>query len=241
MRAGEGWEADADDWTRWAREPDLDAYWRFNRDAFFELVPAAGARTLDAGCGEGRVARDLAARGHRVVGVDLSPTLVRVAAESDPDGEYLVADATALPFAAGSFDLVVAFNSLMNVRDVGAAVREAARVLTPGGRLCVCVTHPLNDAGAFAAEEADAPYVVARSYFERRDLEETREEEGLRFTFRGRTRTLEDYARALEDAGLLVEALREPVPGDAAAARWPRLGRWRRIPMFLHLRALKPG
>ena len=43
-------------------------YWRFDRDQFFELVPAPGARTLDLGCGEGRVARGLAALGHVVTG-----------------------------------------------------------------------------------------------------------------------------------------------------------------------------
>ena len=55
------------------------------RDAFFALVPAPGAATLEVGCGEGRVARDLVARGHRVTGLDASPTLLRAAAEADPD------------------------------------------------------------------------------------------------------------------------------------------------------------
>jgi ubiquinone/menaquinone biosynthesis C-methylase UbiE len=47
------------------------------------------------------------------------------------------ADAAALPFADGSYDLVVADNSLMDVADMPAANREAARVLQPGGRFCI--------------------------------------------------------------------------------------------------------
>jgi ubiquinone/menaquinone biosynthesis C-methylase UbiE len=63
-------------------------------------VPAPGRATLDVGCGEGRVTRDLAARGHRVIGIDASPTLLGAATDADPDGHYQLADAVALPFEA---------------------------------------------------------------------------------------------------------------------------------------------
>src|SRR5262249_51410057 len=70
-------ERQADTWVGWARTPGHDAYWSY-RDAFFdEIVPPPGTRTLEIGCGEGRVSRDLAARGHHVTGIDLSPTLIR--------------------------------------------------------------------------------------------------------------------------------------------------------------------
>ena len=71
-------------------------------------------------------------RGHRVVAIDSSPTLLRYAREADPDGRYELADAAALPFADGSFDQVIAYNSLMDVADMPAAVHEAARVLSRG-------------------------------------------------------------------------------------------------------------
>src|SRR5919199_1274804 len=121
------WEREAHDWAAWAREPGHDSYWSFS-PLFLELVPPPGRRTLDLGCGEGRVARDLAARGHSVVGIDASPTLVGLAREADPDGEYLVGDAAALPLEDASFDLVIAYNVLMDVDDMAGAVREAARV-----------------------------------------------------------------------------------------------------------------
>jgi hypothetical protein len=59
-------------------------------------------------------------------------------------------------------------------------------------------------------------------------------------TFRGWAYPLEDYARALEEAGLLIEALREPPVPAAEVERDPPEQRWRRLPNFLMLRALKP-
>jgi hypothetical protein len=74
-----GFEERAQGWLAWARTPGHDAYWTY-RDAFFALVPEPGAATLEVGCGEGRVVRDLVARGHRMTGLDASPTLVGAAA-----------------------------------------------------------------------------------------------------------------------------------------------------------------
>lgn len=237
MSLRDAWEQEAERWARWARTPDHDSYWHFNRAAFLAVVPPPGERTLDLGCGEGRVARDLAAGGHSVVAVDASPALVQLAAEVDPEGEYVVADAVALPFPDASFDLVVAFNSLMDLDDMPAGVREAARVLRPDGRFCISVTHPVNDAGAFTNETADAPFVITGSYFGRERFQETLERDGLRVTFNSWAHPLEDYGHALEAAGFVIEAIREPIPDDALCEREPRYRRWRRVPMFLHVRA----
>lgn len=218
------WERHAEDWVRWARTPGFDAYWTHSGPPFFELVPPPGRATLDIGCGEGRVARDLARRGHRVTGVDASPTLVHYAAEAHPGGEYVVADAAALPFEGGAFDVVVAFNSLMDVDDMPGLVREAARVLERRGAFCVSITHPLADSGRFVGDD----FVVRGSYYGRRRFGQTIERGGIRMDFRGWCYPLEDYARAFEDAGFVIEALREPPdPGG---------GRMARIPNFLQLR-----
>ncbi|HEY3209777.1 MAG TPA: class I SAM-dependent methyltransferase [Actinomycetota bacterium] len=234
------WEQEAENWVRWARAPGHDAYW-YVRDQFFQhIVPPPGRATLDLGCGEGRVTRDLRNEGHRVVGLDASPTLVRYARAGDPLAKYVVADAGALPFADGAFDVVVAYNSLMDVDDMPRAVRESARVLQLGGQLCISLTHPLTDAGTFASSSPDAPFVIGQSYFGRRRFEGTFERDGLRMTFRGWCYPLEDYAVALEAAGFVIERLREPRSSDAALDRFgPSERRWRRIPMFLYLLAQK--
>jgi SAM-dependent methyltransferase len=126
----------------------------------------------------------------------------------------------------------------MDVENMPGAVHEAARVLEPGGRLCVCVTHPLADAGRFESREPDAAFVIDGSYFGRRRFEGTFEKDGLVITFHGWCYPLEDYFRALEAAGFLVDAVREARAPDSD--RDPAAERWRRIPNFLCLRALRP-
>ena len=101
------------------------------------MVPAPDGRTLEVGCGEGRVTRDLQQLGHDVYAIDAAPSLVTAAADADPSGRYALADAASLPFADAGFGLVVAYNSLMDMDDMAASVREAARVLRPGGRVLV--------------------------------------------------------------------------------------------------------
>jgi SAM-dependent methyltransferase len=232
------WEHEAENWVRWAREPGFDAYWRY-RDAFFaEIVPSPGERTLDIGCGEGRVSRDLAERGHRVVGVDLSPSLVRYAIDADPASTYVAGDAAALPFPDAAFDVAVGYNSIQNVVDLEGSVRESARVLKPGGRLCICMTHPMTDAGKFESAEPDARFVIREPYLEDRWIDDTFERNGLTMRFTGPALPLQRYAGALQQAGLLVELIREPRPDHPDEPVWLR---WERIPMFMFIRAVKPG
>ena len=223
----EHWEAEAERFAAWAREPGHDAYWNESGPPFFELLPPPGRRTLDLGCGEGRVARDLKQLGHAVAGLDVSPTMVRLAREADPKGEYVVADAAAIPYADGAFDLVVAFNTLMDIDDMPGAVREAARVLDPRGRFCICVTHPMRDAGRFASPGPDAPFVIREPYFGKRRFEMRVARGGLELHFRSWTYPLQDYVGAFEDAGFVIEALREPPDPE------------RPIPNFLMIRCRK--
>ena len=126
MNLRAAWEAEAPNWIRWAREPGHDSYWRFHREAFLESLPAPGRLTLDVGCGEGRVTRDLRDLGHRVVGVDPSPTMIAAARDADPGGEYIEADAAALPFEDGAADLAVAFMSLGCASSTTTKIRAGA-------------------------------------------------------------------------------------------------------------------
>jgi SAM-dependent methyltransferase len=243
-RGGEGglsdaWEEHAAAWIAWAREPGHDSYWRFHRDSFLELVPPPDGRTLDMGCGEGRLARDLAELGHDVIGVDASPTMIAAARAASPGLELHVADAAALPFSDATFRLVVAFMSLQDVDDLDGAVGEAARVLTRGGRFCMAIVHPLNSAGMFDGDAADASFVIAGSYLEPSRYVDEHLDDGLEMTFVSIHRPLQAFADALSRAGLHVERLREVgVPDGAVAVE--RARRWQRVPLFLHLRALKP-
>lgn len=136
-------------------------------------APRPGARALDLATGTGDIAFALAARGARVVGLDITFRMIELArgkvargfpasARADsqratarlaeapearkrqpsdggsPDRlalQFLVGDMLALPFPAGSFDLVTTGYGLRNVPDLAMAIEEIGRVLAPGGRL----------------------------------------------------------------------------------------------------------
>jgi SAM-dependent methyltransferase len=201
-------------------------------------VPPPGRQTLDIGCGEGRLARDLKEPGHRIISIDSSPSLVAAARETDPSMDVRLADAAALPLDDACADLAVAFMSLQDIDGMPAAIAEAARVLQPGGRFCLAIVHPINSAGKFEEAAADARFVIKGDYLHAFHYADTVERDGLTMTFNSRHRPLEAYFMALEKAGFLVEALREPsLPEHAIVAGIGR--RWQRIPYFLHLRALR--
>lgn len=233
------WEEHSARFIAWARKPEHDSYWQYHRAQFLELLPPPGRRTLDLGCGEGRLSRDLKALGHDVVGIDVSPTMIAAARELDPELELHVADAASLPFSDASFDLVVAFMSLQDIDDYRGAIGEAARVLEAGGRLCLAIVHPLNSAGRFShADDADSPFVIAGSYLESSYYVDEVTRDDLEMRFVSAHRPIGAYADALAEAGFVIERLRETdIPEHAV--RYPRSRRWQRLPLFLHMRALK--
>ncbi len=237
----QGWESEAPNWVSFARTPGHDhAHEEINLPALLGLLPAPGRRTLDVACGEGRLSRRLRSLGHRVVGIDASPTMVRFAAGHDGSAPALVADAAGLPFPDGAFDLAVAYMCLHDIDDMPRAVAEIARVLGRSGRLCAAIPHPVSTAGSFADRDADAPFVISGSYLDAGPLRMVADRGGIHLTFHSEHRPLESYARAIEDSGLYIEAIREVRVPDQAAVRDPAVRRWQRIPLFLHIRAIKP-
>lgn len=90
---------------------------------------------LDAGCGSGLFSNLAIRTGAQVIGVDAAPGLLEVARERNPKYNFMEEDLEALPFAENSFDYVTAFNSLQFAGSFENALREATRVLKPGGRL----------------------------------------------------------------------------------------------------------
>jgi len=168
------------------------------------------------------VSRALQAQGHRVVGVDSSPTLIRLARESDPDGEYVVGDVADLPLADESVDLVVSFMVLQDVADHDAAVAEAARVLAADGVFCFAIIHPVASAGELDAAEQLTLDSYCTAFEHKLPLHE--------HEITHYHRPLSSYTQSLERAGFVIDALRE-IPTERKAPG--------RYPMFLHVRARK--
>ena len=106
------------------------------------MGPVEGRRILDLGCGDGLLAWTLADRGARAVGVDVDRAMLDVASARSMRSHrqrprFVQGRIEQLPFPDGSFDIVVIVTVLCLVADRADAVREAARVLGPGGRLVI--------------------------------------------------------------------------------------------------------
>jgi ubiquinone/menaquinone biosynthesis C-methylase UbiE len=108
--------------------------------ALLDRVPPG--RALDAACGTGRHTAHLAARGHRVAGVDATPAMLEKARARVPSADLRVGDLAQLPFEDGAFDVAVCALALSHLPDLVPAVVELARVLRPGGALVVSDLHP---------------------------------------------------------------------------------------------------
>jgi ubiquinone/menaquinone biosynthesis C-methylase UbiE len=120
---------------------------------------ADGAEILEVAPGPGFFAVELAKRGYRVTGLDISHTMVEIAREearkAGVDVGFRQGDVTNAPFADESFDFVICQAAFKNFRQPVAALNEMRRVLRPGG---FAVIHDLNH----EATGADIDREVAR-------------------------------------------------------------------------------
>ncbi len=120
-------------------ESGVTSRWRdpVQRESLEALQLGAEDRLLDVGCGTGAACRSAASVTASVVGIDLSPEMVRQAREFASglaNVHFEIADSEHLPFDDGAFTAVVCSNSFHHYPDPGRAVREMTRVLAPGGR-----------------------------------------------------------------------------------------------------------
>ncbi|QAY61448.1 methyltransferase domain-containing protein [Microbacterium protaetiae] len=129
--------------------------------ARFARVPDEGS-AVDVATGTGLVARALAALhlGVTISGVDVSPGMLSVARSALPSAEWIEADATSLPVAAASIDLVTCVTALHLFAEPARAIAEWARVLRPGGRVVTATFVSGGHHGQHAAEHhpAEVPY-----------------------------------------------------------------------------------
>jgi hypothetical protein len=117
----------------------------------------------------------------------------------------------------------------MDVADLPGSIHEAARILTPGGRLCIAITHPIVNTGTMV----DGNFVLDQPYFKTRRFTNLVEQDGMTMLFQGWSHPLTGFTRPLEDAGLLIEAIREPKAISAKGKVWP-------YPFHFWLRAMRP-
>ncbi|MGI9667099.1 MAG: class I SAM-dependent methyltransferase [Acidimicrobiia bacterium] len=130
---GELWSRAAEDWAA-LQEAQHAPLFETMLDA---ADVGSSTRVLDVGCGGGVACELAAGRGAVVSGLDASPALIDLARRRVPSGDFRVGDLESLPFADGSFDAVIAANSIQYAEDRVAALRELGRVSTPDARIVV--------------------------------------------------------------------------------------------------------
>ena len=227
------WADVADDWIAWVRTEDHDAFWAY-RAAFERFVGPGSGSGVEIGAGEGRICRVLQGLGYDMTAVEPVPAFLEAARAEGSAQRYIQASAKAICEDDGMFDLVVLYNVLMDVDDLEASVREAARLLASTGRMIVGIVHPIFD--VYMAAKSDAPLCP---YFDPQAFDAQIETDGLRMRFRGWSRPLCAYVNALADAGLTITRMEEPRPDpDHPATR--KLPERNSLPTFLWLELRKP-
>lgn len=251
------WESNAETWTIYSHA-GYDKYRdALNTPAFLDMLPpVAGLRGLDLGCGEGTNTRAVARLGARMTGLDIAPTFIRHARETeaqDPLGiEYVLGDGQSIDFADESFDFVTAFMSLMDMADQARVLAGVHRVLKPGGFLQFSILHPCfvppkrrnirNKAGEPVAVEVADYFEETDGRIERWIFSSIPAEEraGLTpFSVPRFHRTLTSWVSMIVGAGLTIEAFGEPKASPEVALAEPVVADTRVAPLFLHIRARK--
>jgi SAM-dependent methyltransferase len=187
-----------------------------------------GRRVLEIGAGAGQCSRWVATQGAQaeveVVATDLSAGMLRTGLTvnsrvSDPRQAVplLQCDATALPFGDASFDAVfTAYGAVPFVADSALLVREAARVLRPGGRFVFATTHPFR--WAFPDDPTERGLTLTQSYFDRTPYVEA-DSDG-EATYVEHHRTVGDRVREVVAAGLVLTDLVEPEWPERNTETW---------------------
>ncbi|MFW9921129.1 MAG: class I SAM-dependent methyltransferase [Candidatus Thorarchaeota archaeon] len=232
----EAWERFSEEWlTRLDSDsPDEgDMNRRYVIDpALMKLIgDVSGHRILDAGCGNGYLSRKLARLGATVTGVDFTSPFIdyckRRESENPLGCTFIQASLDDLSFFDEKmFDLVVSNIVMVDVVNFKQAFREICRVLTDDGRFIWSNTHPVfGRSGSF---DVRLPSDTARP--EERYLklvDRYFDSGGILFDWDGHNlwqidRTLEEYSKALKQAGLVISEIIEPRPSNEAIQENPR-------------------
>jgi 2-polyprenyl-3-methyl-5-hydroxy-6-metoxy-1,4-benzoquinol methylase len=185
--------------------------------ALLDLVgPVAGLRVLDLACGHGLIAREMARRGARVVGVDLSAGLVDRARSyelHEPLGVvYVEADVTSqLTLVHETFDVAVSSFGLSDIDDLDGLCASVARFVSVGGRFVFSILHPCFS----GVDRVSGSWPTGERYYDERWWLADGELSALRREVGANHRMVSTYVNTLRDHNLVVDRMAEPEPEDA--------------------------
>ena len=259
----EEWDNASESWAEFVRGGK--DYYRdeMNNPAAFKIIGnVRGKHVLDISCGEGYNTRILAKRGAKVVGIDFSEKMIKLARQAEKSEKlginYNVSNAADLKeFEKEQFDVVTCLMALMDIERYEDAISEVARVLRKNGRFVFSITHPcfecgVTEDGETLAEwkyekETDNPldrrasHLEVRNYFCVAKCEINWNMKRLIKPFKTTSfhRTLTDYFQALHKSGLLITRLVEPKPTSKGMSKHPPLKNQTRIPHSVIIEAMK--
>lgn len=215
-----GWQSSAPFWIEHiGEEGDFARQFVLDTPMLQRVKELQPQRALDVGCGEGRFCRMLSHLGISTVGVDPVQTMVNHAKQRDPDGHYTVSFAEDLPFEDNSFDLVVAYLTLIDIDLLQEAVTEMTRVLRPKGRLLIANLSSFYTSSAIFGKRycKDTGELL-------RPLGDYLTEEKAWFEWNGLRiqnwhRPMSTYMHAFLEAGLTLRVFEEPKPTGGPSDR----------------------
>lgn len=210
----------------------------YERPATLSLLPSVrGKRVLDAGCGPGAYVQILVKRGAKVVGVDISPKMLRLARERvGSKVEFHQADlAKPMKFLkGGSFDIVISTLAIPYIRNLAPLFKEFYRVLKNPGVLVFSDGHPFGDYLLFKKRRK------AKSYFKTELVGLTWRGFGIPVYIPGYRRPLNALLNPLIEAGFILDHIVEPLPTEEFKKADPkRYRQLMRMPGFICMRARK--
>lgn len=209
----------------------------------------AGETVLDLGCGAGFFSREFHRHGAKVIGVDISRTLIEEAMKTSPrEIDYRVGSAAKLGFIkSASVDKAAIILAIQNIDDMQGVFNECARVLKPGGKLVLVLNHPAFRIPKHSSwgwdEEKKIQYRRLDQYMSETkvkiQMHPGSQPRDYTITFH---RPLQVYFKALRKAGFCIRTLEEwispkkSLPGPRAKAE--NLAR-KEFPLFMALEAIK--
>ena len=208
---------------------------------FLELVGAvAGLRILDLGCGTAGFGRDVLAQGCQCyIGVEGSQNMVAAAEQTlaGSPGQVIHSTIETWNYPEAAFDLVVSRLVLHYVEDFAAVCAKVYHTLEANGRFILSVEHPVMTANARNWETNDGRHDwIVDNYF----VPGPRSTTWLGGTVVRYHRTIDEYFRIVQNAGFVVERLRESCPRREQFTNQETFGQHTHIPLFLLLAARKP-
>jgi len=210
-----GWKASAQAWIEGQGE-----HGDYSRREILDpcvnqiLADVSGLKILDVGCGEGRYAAVLEARGALVSGIDPVEELLEAAKCRCQSGEFIRAFGESLPFEDQTFDIVLSYLTLIDIPGYREAIREMVRVMKPTGKIVIVTVSNVASTSDGWVKDSDGN----RLY---RTVDRYMEEFGLDLSWSGINvvnyhRPLSSILQEFFQSGVVLNGFWEPLPAETS-------------------------